>query len=56
MVSLQYFDLFAATEPARETALGLGSLLLDGMVELVDGLDGLSLGLLCVGLGVALEF
>jgi hypothetical protein len=47
-------NLLAATEPARDAALGLGSALLDLAVELVDGLESLSLGVLCVGLGVAL--
>lgn len=46
--------LVAAAEPAREAALGLGSAVLDLAVEFVDGLHGLGLGLLRIGLGIAL--
>lgn len=48
--------LFAAAEPARDAALGLGSTVLDRLVKLIDGLDGLCLGVLDVSLGLALEF
>lgn len=46
--------LAAAAKPARDAALGLGGSLLDLLVELVDGLEGLGPGVLCVGLSVAL--
>ncbi len=51
----QQSNLFAS-EPARDPALGLGSLVLHLAVELVDLLQGLGLGLLRIRLGVALGF
>ncbi len=46
--------LLFATEPAREAALGLGGALLDRLVKLVDGLEGLGASILGVGLCVFL--
>ena len=43
-----------APKPRRKVALALGSALLDLAVELVDLLERVGLGGLCVGLGVAL--
>lgn len=43
-----------ATEPAGEAALGLGGAVLDRLVKLVDGLEGLCFGVLDVGLGLFL--
>lgn len=46
----------AAAEPARDAALGLGGFLLDLVVELVDGLQGLCLGVFGVRFNVALGY
>lgn len=46
--------LLAAAEPAGDGALGLGSLVLDRSIELVDSLECLGLGLLAVRLSVGL--
>lgn len=50
------WSLLLPTEPARDAGLGLAGLLLDLLVELVDLLDGGSLGVLCVRCGVVLAF
>lgn len=46
--------LFSA-EPARDSALRLGHVLLDGAVKIVHLLQSAGLCLLCVGLGLALS-
>lgn len=55
VTSSEKSKLFATAEPAGDASLGFGGTLLDLGVELVNGLESLSLGLLCVGFGVALE-
>lgn len=47
-----WFNGLFPTEPAGDAALGLRSLLLDRLVELVDLLERGGLRVLCVGLGV----
>lgn len=46
--------LFSA-EPARDTALRLGNVLLDGAVEVIHLFQGVGLSLLRIGLGLALR-
>lgn len=46
----------AAAEPARNAALGLGGFLLDLVVKLVDGLEGLCLGVFGIRFSVALGY
>lgn len=50
------FESLFAPEPARDAALGLGSPVLDLAVKLVNLLHRLGLGVLRVGLGLALGF
>lgn len=54
--SVHLWPVLLPTEPAGDTALGLAGLLLDLLVELVDLLDGGTLGVLCVGRCLVLAF
>lgn len=57
MVSLHEALLFTAeSKPAGDAALGLGGLPLDRAVEVVDLLERLGLGLLCLRFGFTLGF